>query len=254
MLWELAAKAGKSIATGKAQSDLGVQSPHLPSAVSRLGRFAYVASASWIGLTWYTAYANVHSDPGSGPTLVLPGLSSSVGSGMPSRSDPATPGFRGSAGGGSSGPLTTPLSANSGAVITGRPYGALTVERTDQGVDFGSAGKAPVGAIADGIVTRIGGWPGWPDAGGGNGIVYHTQYGNVYVMETFAALSGLKVGDSIKKGQVIGYSLGAIPGSTGIETGFANASSTGPLTPYAGAKDGTPMPGGLAFRKLLGYK
>lgn len=93
MLWEAVAKGAKAIATGNAQAEMGIQSPHLPSTISRLGRFAYVASAGWIGITWYTAYANVHTQAGSGPTLVLPGLNSKNGSGSPSRSDPAVPAF-----------------------------------------------------------------------------------------------------------------------------------------------------------------
>jgi cell wall-associated NlpC family hydrolase len=105
-------KVGKAVATGNAQSELGIQSPHLPSAMSRLGRFAYITSAGWIGITWYTAYANVHTQAGSGPTLVLPGVNSKNGSGSPSRSDPAVPSFGSGgvngSGGGSGGPMGIP--------------------------------------------------------------------------------------------------------------------------------------------------
>jgi hypothetical protein len=36
-----------------------------------------------------------------------------------------------------------------------------------------------------------------------------------------------------------------------LESGWANSSSTGPLTPYNGAADGTPMPGGQNFAAFL---
>lgn len=253
-MFGLIKKGVKAVGMGSAQAQLGIQSPHLPSALVRWGRFLYTVSVGWIGITWYTGYVNAHTLPGSGPTLVLPGSAGRLKS-LPARNDPAVPSF-GTSGIGSSGTITPSKGGvnTNVAAISGKPYGALTIGRTDQGVDFSSSGRVPVGAVADGKIIRLGAWPGWPDAGGGRGIVYHTQYGNIYVMETFNALPSLKVGDTIKKGQVIGYSLGAIPGSTGIETGFANSAGTAPLTPYNGSPDGTPMPGGLAFRHLLGYK
>ena len=143
------------------------------------------------------------------------------------------------AGGGPGGPSTL----LPGGHVAGRPYGALTPGRVDQGFDFGGAG--PVGAVDAGTVLRNTIWPGWPGSGG---VVYSTPQGNVYVMEDFAA--SVRVGQHLTLGDIVGRALG---GSSGIETGWANATGTGPLTPYNGAPDGTPMPGGLAFKRFLGY-
>jgi hypothetical protein len=121
------------------------------------------------------------------------------------------------------------------------PYGALHPGRIDQGVDFSGAG--PVRAVLPGTVVSVGLWPGWPGAGG---VVYRTDKGNVFVMEDFAP--SVRPGQHVQAGQVIGHATG---GSSGIETGWANSSGTRPLTPYNGAPDGTPMPGGRAFRQFL---
>jgi hypothetical protein len=48
----------KGIARGKAQENLGLQSPHLPSAMVRIARFSYSSFGLWILVSWYTAYAN----------------------------------------------------------------------------------------------------------------------------------------------------------------------------------------------------
>jgi hypothetical protein len=64
-MWEFLAKAGgyltagvKSVAAGKSQADLGLQSPHLPGAMVRIGRFGYSTFAGWVVFSWYTAYVN----------------------------------------------------------------------------------------------------------------------------------------------------------------------------------------------------
>lgn len=150
-------------------------------------------------------------------------------------------------GGGSSSSSGGAAGSSAGASIGGivsKAYGALTPGRRDQGVDYSGTGN--VGAVADGTVTHVGLWPGWPGTGG---IVYKTAQGYVYVMEHFTPAAGLKVGDTVKKGQVIGNAPGGYPY---IETGFANSSSSGPLTPYNGSPDGTPMPGSFAFTKAFG--
>src|SRR5262252_56535 len=114
--------------------------------------------------------------------------------------------------------------------------------RLDQGVDFTTPG--PVRAVLPGVITHTGLWPGWPGTGG---IVYATAKGDVYVMEHFQP--SVKQGAQVAAGQLIGY---ALPGYPWIETGWANASGTGPLTPYAGHADGTPMPGARSFASFLG--
>lgn len=121
------------------------------------------------------------------------------------------------------------------------PYGGLTPGRIDQGVDFGGAG--PVKAVLPGVVKSVGLWHGWPGTGG---VVYTTAQGNVFVMEDFTAT--VKPGQRVQAGDVIGRATG---GSSGIETGWADSTGLRPLTPYNGSPDGTPMPGGRAFRQFL---
>ena len=88
-------------------------------------------------------------------------------------------------------------------------------------------------------------WGGWPGTGG---LVYKIAGGNVYVMEDFAP--GVQPGQTLAAGQFIGTATG---GPEGIETGWANAAGTGPLTPYGGRPDGTATSGGQAFRRFIGY-
>jgi hypothetical protein len=59
------------------------------------------------------------------------------------------------------------------------------------------------------------------------------------------------VGATLKADQIIGQATG---GQYGIETGWANAALSGPLTPYGSNPDGTPMPGGISFRHFTGYR
>lgn len=142
------------------------------------------------------------------------------------------------------GTLTNKISIAAPATNTKGAFGGLTVGRVDQGLDFSGAG--PVRALGSGKVLRSTIWPGWPGTGG---VVYRAGGRNFYVMEDFAA--SVKTGQAIKGGQIIGRALG---GGSGIEAGLANTAGTGPLTPYNGKPDGTPMPGGIAFKKLVGYQ
>lgn len=137
---------------------------------------------------------------------------------------------------------STIIPSGSGGFIAKDAYAGLSVERTDQGKDFG--GKGAVKAVANGVVLRNTLWAGWPGTGG---VVYRTLDGNVYVMEDFTA--SVHIGEPVKAGEVIGHATG---GSNGIETGWANALGTGPLTPYDGAPDGTATLGGKSFAKFLG--
>jgi hypothetical protein len=72
-MWGLLSRGFKAVAAGGAQRSLGIQSPHLPSAVTRIGRFLYITSGAWIGVSWYVGYANARTQTGGGPSLVLPG-------------------------------------------------------------------------------------------------------------------------------------------------------------------------------------
>lgn len=250
-MWEAFLKGFKAVAAGNAQAKLGTQSPHLPGALVRVGRFCYGVSLGWLGIVWYTGYANMRTQPGSGPTLVLPGKPIISPPDRPGRQLPPgmTPGSGGGGSGGGSGPSSPQAAgalANLKPLTNARQAYPGTPGRTDQGVDFGATGA--VRALGDGVIKSVGLWPGWP---GGGGLVYQMPgRPPVYIMENFTPAQGLKAGTRITKGQVLGVAEG---GATGIETGFANADGTAPMTPYSGSPDGTPMPGGLAFRKLLGY-
>jgi TP901 family phage tail tape measure protein len=138
--------------------------------------------------------------------------------------------------------VSTPHYMAQGGFTPGQAYAGLTRGRIDQGVDFGGSG--PVRAVEDGTVRSTGLWPGWPGTGG---MVYSTSRGNVYIMEDFAP--SVRSGQTVTAGQVIGQATG---GSTGIETGWADASGTRPIVQYGSAPDGTPMPGGKSFSAFLG--
>lgn len=255
-------KGFHAAATGNMQGQMGIQSPHLAGGIVRIGRFLYLFSSGWIVGAWYSGYVNMRTEPGTGPQIVLPGKPVT---GSPDRTDTA-PNFlaglsdslagQGSGQGGVLGGVSSSINGigatigAAGGAIGGKSFYPGPVGRTDQGVDWGTPG--PVRAIDSGVVKSVGLWPGWPGMGG---MVYTTSHGNIYIMEAFQAgvnprtRKPWKPGDTISQGDTLGHNLG---GSTGIESGFANQAGTGPLTPYAGRADGTAMPGGLAFRKLLG--
>ena len=146
-------------------------------------------------------------------------------------------------GGGGGAGSGTALPGKLGSGVHGAYAAVLPAGRTDQGVDF--AGSGPIGAVLDGRVVEVGLWPGWPGTGG---LVYSTSRGNVYAMEHVQPL--VKVGQQLRQGQVI---ANVLPGYPWLETGWANSSATGPLTPYNGAADGTAMPAGQSFRSFIGY-
>jgi hypothetical protein len=142
--------------------------------------------------------------------------------------------------------VTTPHYMASGGYVY--PIGAGAIQgRIDEGVDF-TGGPFNVGAIGPGRVLRNTLWPGWPGTGG---VVYQLTSGpmagrNVYQMEHQVAR--VTAGQSLMPGQLVTTSLAGYPW---LEIGWANASGTGPLTPYNGAPDGTPMPGGQSFMAFL---
>jgi len=264
LLFKGVSRGFHAVATGNVQGRMGLQSPHLASGIVRIGRFLYLFSSGWIVGAWYSGYVNMHTEPGSGPQIVLPGKPVT---GSPDRPDQA-PNFLANLSGALTGQDTgngtgvlggvgsaingigATIGAAGGSIPGGSKFYPGPVGRTDQGVDWGTPG--PVRAIDAGVVKSVGLWPGWPGMGG---LVYTTSRGNVYIMEAFQVGTNprtkkpWKPGDTIQQGDTLGHNLG---GSTGIESGFANEAGTGPLTPYAGRADGTAMPGGLAFRKLLG--
>jgi hypothetical protein len=58
----------------------------------------------------------------------------------------------------------------------------------------------------------------------------------------------LPAGKEVSAGEPIAHSIAGY--QYGIETGWAQGDAT-PSTPYNGAEDGTPMPGGKAFNRFL---
>lgn len=132
----------------------------------------------------------------------------------------------------------------------------VTGERVDQGVDY--AGSGVVNALAGGVITDAKqSDPGWE----GSYLEYQvTQPGplqgqRIYVAEGFSIAQGIKVGDTVQAGDMLGTIVKG--SSTGIETGFG--SGNGELT-YANQHGGyssadsandTPTAAGEAFSTLI---
>lgn len=229
----------KAIAAGKAQANLGIQSPHLPAAIVRVGRFAFSTSAVWILGTWYSAYVNMRTQPGSGPKLVLPGKPII---GNPSRAEKnpkfATGGTtQVEIPGGASGQATfLPGGGVAGGFL---PSGATYKPgRADQGRDGQTAGGGPVVAPGNGRVVAIHSDPG--GFGPDYPIVKFTSgpYRGriIYIGHTHTAL---RAGATFSKDQILSYT-GKMPvGNASVpgwfEIGFADNGSPGPYgqaTPF----------------------
>ncbi len=109
-----------------------------------------------------------------------------------------------------------------------RMHPVLKIRRPHSGVDYAAATGTPVHSVGDGFVLK----KGYQRRGAGNYIkikhnsVYTTQYAHLH---GFA--KGLKTGDHVKQGQIIGY-----VGATGLATGphldfrfFKNGEAVDPL-------------------------
>jgi hypothetical protein len=130
--------------------------------------------------------------------------------------------------------------------LAGQQWG---LARTDQGVDYLPEVPAePVRAIGAGTVIFSSTSTGWP---GGAFISYRLASGPyagavVYVAEHLSGL--LPAGSQVRPGEQI---ADAWPGYPWTEWGWAACSGDLPAVQYAGAPDGTPMPGGLAFARFM---
>jgi hypothetical protein len=128
----------------------------------------------------------------------------------------------------------------------------LTYAGYDQGVDFTGAGEvyAPSDAVVTRVVRRGSGWP-------GEGAVVNLRLTSgprkgeyVYIAEDFAPITGLHVGQPLKKGSVVGHATGSGK-APGIEVGWAQPSGipVAPLPPPRPANQQTPQ--GLDFRQWI---
>jgi hypothetical protein len=124
---------------------------------------------------------------------------------------------------------------------------ALTIGRTDQGVDY--SGTGPITALADGVVTLVRtGVAGWL---GGSFLVYRYTSGPFagryeFVAEDFTP--HVKVGQQIKRGQVLGTATG---GQHGIERGWAAGATSLQAAAHSHYIEGIATAEGLDFRKFI---
>lgn len=129
------------------------------------------------------------------------------------------------------------------------PSSATTVNRVDQGQDFGGSG--PVVAIGRARILKT--HSPWPEYGG-TGILYELLDGMykgkaVYVYEGVKPVRGLRPGQVVQAGQRIGS---IVPGtSTGIESGWADPRTGQPISHAEYKKDGTETTAGKQFKEFL---
>lgn len=105
-----------------------------------------------------------------------------------------------------------------------RKHPVYKVYRPHTGVDYAAPTGTPVMSVGDGVVIS----KGW---GGGGGNTVKIRHNSVYTtayLHLSRYAKGLKKGDRVRQGQVIGY-----VGSTGA--------STGPHLDYRVWKNGTPI-------------
>jgi hypothetical protein len=242
-MFSLLSKGIKSLAAGNAQASLGLQSPHLPNAVTRIGRFLYTTSATWILIVWYTAYANQRTQPGSGPTLVLPGMPIVNDPDRPNRAPKfatAVP----SSGGGQNAPGGS-LAGVSGSLPGGKKAGGFlprtapyTPGRHDAGRDGQTTPGGPIIAPGAGRVLSIlsdpGGFgPDYPVVrftsgpyAGRTMYIGHTHSalhpGTTFQADQILSYTGrTPVGNATVPGWFeIGYAPGGIPGKIGQPAPF----------------------------------
>jgi hypothetical protein len=121
-----------------------------------------------------------------------------------------------------------------------------TPERTDQGVDYATSHNYPIRAIGNAEMMSTGSWGKYGPFAWYKLLDGPQQGHCVFVAEGIQNI--LPAGTVVRAGGAIARS---IPNwQYGIETGWAQGEAT-PSTPYNGAPDGTPMPGGKAFNRFL---
>lgn len=139
--------------------------------------------------------------------------------------------------------------ATTRSLLYGNPLAGDTysVERTDQGKDFGSI-HGNIGAIGAGIITLAKNLSGF-----GETIVEKLTSGPnkgrsiYYGLETGATGVGLRQGQSVRAGQTIARGLG----TGGVEFGFWNPATGHAMGYQPGVTSGGSTPAGVAFTKFL---
>lgn len=234
-LWDWGKKGGKAVATGNAQAQLGLQSPYLATAMVRVGRFLYVVSAGWITAAWYTGYVNMRTQPGSGPTLLIPGTTPPVPGQGVNRSLPkagwAQQGLN--SGGGST------VTTNSGTSKGGsNPFPGATGSRLDQGFDLTTkVFKAPDKSQIVFASPRV---PGWNNGGMVCGKLLAGPHKGMVWYYAEGLRPTVKVGQVVAAGQSVATPVAnpynGIVGN--MEGGWANPSS--PTQPLAQVSSNKP--------------
>ena len=217
----------KAYAKGQRSRYFAPQSPHLPGALTRVGRFLYTASAGWIAVAWYSGYVNMRTSPGSGPQLILPGTHKVIG--PPDRADKSPPW----AGNSSNSSNTSSATVTPGKGGGKNPFPGATGSRLDQGFDFTSQHfNAPAKMRIYYAVASDSGWK------GGGYIVGQLLDGPKKGMYMYLA-EGVVPQPNVVAGAVIGEGTPiAMPapnpynGITGnVEAGWANPAN--PRQPLA---------------------
>lgn len=124
----------------------------------------------------------------------------------------------------------------------------ISLQRTDQGVDFFADTGSPILAMGRAKITRSATDSGWP---GGGCVQYVLTDGDhageeIYVAEFIKPV--VSVGQLVQPGQKVAYFTRSAADGVGIETGYIRK---GTDTPCSTDTSGAPTDGGLAFARFL---
>lgn len=234
--------AKQGIAAGFVWVGVAIIADVKPNVAAPAAGIAFASIALAQGLDFASGLGKVQSYKGATKTASASAAAPGRGSGAPSGTAPA--------------PVTQTPFAPVSPFTGGTDYSALTTARyagADQGIDF--TGPGIVRAVGRGQITRLEkGGTGWP--GEGAILVYQLLDGPqrgryVYVAEDFRPRPGLKVGDVVKSGSIIGLATGSGK-APGIEVGFAQNLHGSAYGTTKDGKAGGPSPTfGIAFRNFI---
>lgn len=130
-----------------------------------------------------------------------------------------------------------------------RKHPITRVVRPHTGVDYAAPKGTPVWSIGDGVVIS----KGWGGGGGNTVKIRHNSIYTTAYLHLSRYAKGLKVGQRVKQGEVIGY-----VGSTGMSTGphldfrvWKNGTPINPLTMESPASDPVSKENLAAFRDTM---